>query len=193
MEDAAHKRKFHFEKGYMRNPLKIGDVLLVQIGRTHCSKDYAVGDHAHLNWFELTCVTGGSGKILTNGVTAQVNSGDLYLSFPGDIHAICSDNDNPLKFDFLSVWPLDERIKAQLEEIMVQNNSPHNRTFTDVNIKNLIGNSISEVILNDTFSEEMLALAFNQILRYLIRDFSTEDKAQKSSRSAHPKNCAIRL
>lgn len=177
--NATEKRKFHFSKDYLTQPLSIGDLQLVQIGRTHCSQDYFVGEHPHLNWFEITHVTGGSGRVITNGVTTRVKGGDLYLSFPGDIHAIYSDNDDPLKFNFLSVWPSNEHIHALLEEIMVRHNNPDNRTFTDSNVEHLIENSIAEVILNDTFSEEMLAFSLNQVLRYVIRDFSTENTDRK--------------
>lgn len=179
MERSEHKRKFHFEKGYDANPLKIGNMYLVQIGCTHCSNDYFVGDHPHLNWIELTHITSGVGTIVTNEVISPVKRGDIYLSFPGDIHAIYSENENPLKFNFLSFWPDDEELQSSLERIMVLNNDANHRIFTNENIEKLFDNCISEVILNDKYSNDILICCLNQIVRYVIREFSMSVKSKK--------------
>ena len=179
MEEYQHRRQFHFERNYMAQPLELGTVCLVQIGRTHCLKDYAVGNHFHRRWFELTCVTQGAGTVTTNGVASPVKRGDIYVSFPGDIHSISSDNKDLMKFNFLTFWSREPEIEKALEEIMVHNNDPHRRIITNRNIEALIDNSISECILNDTFSQDMLTFALNAIIRYVIRDFSFEGKAEK--------------
>ncbi len=179
MEIDQYERQFHFEKNYMEEPRKLGNIRLVQIGRTHCSDNYIVGDHTHRNWLEITCVTQGAGTVVTNGVASPVKRGDIYVSFPGDIHSISSDDEELMKFDFLTFWPQEPEIEKALEQIMVVNNDPHRRIITNRNIETLIDNSISECILNDKFSEDMLMLTLNAIVRYIIRDFSFENKAKK--------------
>jgi len=179
MEKSENSRKFHYEKWYVTNPLKINNMLLVQIGRTHCAENYFIEEHPHLNWFEITYIFDGEGAVITNGVSTPVKSGDLYLSFPGDTHAIRSDKHNPLKFNFLSLWTEDEEILEELEKIMLVNMDSDKRTFSDKNIENLVDSSISEVILNDKFSQEMLSFSLNQIIRYIIRDFSLDGKNAK--------------
>ncbi|MBQ9977426.1 MAG: helix-turn-helix transcriptional regulator [Clostridia bacterium] len=189
MQNIKPEQKYHFEKNYAHDPLKIGNISLIQIGCTHCSQDFSIAPHSHRNWFEITYVTGGEGSISTNGVGADAKRGDLYISFPGDLHAIYSDNENPLKYSFLSFFTEDNELKKELEQIMILNNDPNRRAFTDENIEKLIDNCISEVILNDRFSEDMLSLCLNQIIRYLIRDFSLKGKAEKLKISSSQELC----
>ncbi len=173
----------------MANPLKLGNMNLMQIGCTHSLGDYFVGYHPHLNWLEITFITGGAGTIVTNGVSSSVTRGDLYISFPGDVHAIFSDNESPLKFSFLALWPDEEELQKELEQIMVLNNDPSQRIISNENIEKLIENSISEVILNDKYSNEMLICCLNQIVRYIIRDFSLSGKSKKLKISSAQELC----
>lgn len=189
MENIEQKRKYHFEKNYVANPLKIGNMSLVQIGCTHCLSDYVVGYHPHLNWLEITYITGGAGTIITNGISSNVTRGNLYVSFPGDVHAIYSDSANPLKFTFLSVWPEEEELQKALEQIMILNNEPSQRILSNENIEKLLDNSISEVILNDKFSNDILLCCLNQIVRYVIRDFSLSGKSKKLKISSAEELC----
>lgn len=189
MESIEQKRKFHFEKNYLTNPLKIGNMNLLQIGCTHCSENFTNKEHPHLNWFEITYVTGGSGRITTNGIPTEVTRGNIYISFPGDVHAITSDNENPLKFYFLSLWPTEESLQKEFEQLMILNSNPGQRVFADENIEKLLENSISEVILNDKFSEDILLCCLNQIARYVIRAFSLSDKSKKLKVSSSEELC----
>ncbi len=179
MENKNIHRKFHFEKCYVTDPLLLGNIQLIQIGRTHCTENLIVGEHPHLNWFEITQILGGEGDITTNGISTHVKAGDMYLSFPGDIHAIYTDKLNPLKFNYLSFWPQDKELLDALEKIMILRSDPTRRLFSDKNIESLTDNSISEAILNDRYSADMLSLALNQIIRYLIRDFTAADPATR--------------
>ena len=167
-------RKFHIEKYYVENPLQLGNMQLFQIGRTHCKNDSIIETHIHRNWFELTQVFEGKGHIYTNGVCVPIKAGEIYLSFPGDIHAIDTDKNNPLKYNFLSFWPNDESILAELDKIMFYNSDPTKRIFTNKDIEYLIGNSISEILYNDEYSKDILVCALNQITRYLIRSFDSK-------------------
>lgn len=189
MESVEKTRKFHFEKNYLTNPLQIGNMSLLQIGCTHCSKDYSIKDHPHLNWLEITYITGGTGKITTNGSSTEVSRGDIYISFPGDVHAIVSNNSNPLKFMFLSLWPNEIFLQKELEQIMILNSDPKQRVFLDENIEKLLENGISEVILKDKFSNDILICCLNQIIRYIIRAFSVSNKSKKLKSSSLEELC----
>lgn len=185
-EDMKFIRKFHIEKYYVDNPLKLGDMQLFQIGRTHCTKDSVIDTHIHRNWIELTQIFEGNGYVITNGVCVPIKAGEIFLSFPGDIHAINTDINKPLKYNFLSFWTNNEALLSEIEEIMFYNSDPTKRIFTNKDIEYLIGNSISEVFLNDEYSNDILVSAFNQILRYLIREFKNHQSNRKLSvTSAH--------
>jgi mannose-6-phosphate isomerase-like protein (cupin superfamily) len=89
---------------FINSPKQINDVRLYQIGKKFCRANANVMPHLHVDWYELTIVLGGKGKIYTNNKTeyVEVSEGDIYLSFPADIHAIESDHVSPLKYSFLS-------------------------------------------------------------------------------------------
>lgn len=176
-EKATLPRKFHIEKYYVLEPLKLGNVYLLQIGRTHCTRDTVIDRHIHRNWFELTQILDGRGFVVTNGVSVPIKAGEIYLSFPGDIHEINTDKQAPLKFNFLSIWPDDKGLMTRFEEIMRYYSDPTKRVFTDKDIEYLIGNGISEIFLNDEHSDYMLESTFNQIMRYVIRDFEGRKKS----------------
>ncbi len=107
--------RYHLDRTYLRDPLRFGDISLIQIGRLHCTPHTVIETHPHLNWFELTAVTDGCGIIGTNGDSIRVHSGDIHLSFPGDFHEISSDEQDPLKCDFFSFWLTDPSLLAELE------------------------------------------------------------------------------
>lgn len=173
------KAKYHIEKNYISSPLKFGDISLVQIGQTHCTEDYIVNEHLHLNWFELTYILDGKGEIITNGSAAPIKAGDIYLSFPGDLHAIRSDKNFPIKYQFLSLWPENEEILQKIEELMLQNMDSERRIFTDKNVEMLIETSLLESLNHDEHSASIITCALNQILHYIIRDFT--GKKQQAS------------
>lgn len=164
--------KYHIEKNYISAPLRFGDVSLVQIGQTHCTDDYTVTEHLHLNWFELTYVLDGKGEIVTNGSAVPIKAGEIYLSFPGDLHAIKCGTEHPIKYQFLSIWPENEEILQQFETIMLDNIDPERRKFTDKNVELLLENSLSEALLCDEHSVEIITCALSQILHYIIRVFT---------------------
>ena len=172
-------RKYHYEK----TALHFGDLELIQIGTTHCTKDYAADDpiHLHRNWFELTHVVQGKGTIATNSIATEVAAGDLYLSFPGDIHGVYTDQQDLLNFQFLSLWPTDTALLRKLEQIMRRHSDPKSRVFRDADISYLIGSSISEVIMNDDHSPAILDSALHQILRYIFRAFGEEKRPTKKA------------
>lgn len=189
MESIELQRKFHFERCFIADPLKIGNMYLVQIGRTHCTENYVIGEHPHRNWFEITYILDGEGEIVTNGISSPVKAGEMYLSFPGDIHSILTDKMDPLKFNFLSFYPEDRALLKTLEEIMILSSDPKKRIFTDKNIENLIDNSLSEVILNDRYSADMLNFALNQIVRYMIRAFAADSRDAKLKAGSSQELC----
>ena len=178
MSDTGN-RKFHIEKNYISDPKKYGDIFLLQVGRSHSTKGYMIGEHIHRNWFELTYIIEGKGQIITNGTPSPIKSGEIYLSFPGDIHAISTDIENPVKFEFLSFWPDDPDILRQFEKIMRFYSDPTRRIFSDNDVKNLMGNVLSEAVLSDEHSPQILLHALSQTVLYIVRNFSGDKKNAK--------------
>jgi len=166
---------YHLDNSYMHNPLPLGNISLVQIGRMFCKESAVIDKHVHLNWFELTIVTDGEGTIRTNGEYIPVKSGDIHLSYPADVHEILSSAHNPLKYDFFSFFTEENEWKADLEMIMRSFTNAQSRLFSDERIKALVDNGIAEFCDKNVYSTKLLQSIFEQIIIYLIRDFKDKE------------------
>ncbi len=156
---------------YMLEPLKIGEFSLYQLGRRFCKESAIIPKHLHLNWFELTIVTGGTGTIHSNGEDLPVKQGDIYLSFPADRHGISSSADSPLKYDFLAFYLESGELLERFESLMSDFHNAKNRLFSDDKIAYLLGVAIEELGGDRLMSQEVLLSILRQIAVYTVRDF----------------------
>ncbi len=165
--------------GYSEFNKNIGlnDFELKQIGRAYCNENTLCENHYHSFWYELTIVTDGAGEIYTNNKPIAVKKGDIYLSFPYDIHRIETDKKDLLKYDFFSFIPKDKNLVEKLNHIMLNNASVDSRVIKDERISNLVSSAIREM---SSFDEEFSHLVVNgifwQVVVYLIRDFEKKSK-----------------
>ena len=166
-------KRYHLSKSYVTEPLSFGSVHLFQIGRLYCSEETVVGVHSHLNWFELTIVTDGRGRVQTNGIEVPVSAGDIYLSFPGDFHGILPDADDPMKYDFFAFNTVDSTLCGELEALTARHTAADRRVFRDERVRYLVGQAIAEVDGKELYGKEILAALFEQIILYILRDFRT--------------------
>ena len=168
-----NKTRYHLNKHYVENPLPFGDVHLLQLGRRYCAPTEVITAHPHLNWFELTIVNNGKGSIITNGEETAIHAGEIYLSFPCDIHEIRANLHDKLEYDFFSFYCTDERLKADLKLITQNYRSGAQRIFQDSKISQLIEYAISEFFSKEQpYFDNTLTDIFHLILLYLIRDFN---------------------
>ncbi|MBQ7362956.1 MAG: helix-turn-helix transcriptional regulator [Clostridia bacterium] len=166
---------YHINNEYLSNPLKFEDIYLVQLGRLFCRGGVEYDEHVHLNWYELTIVTGGSGTVTTGGVSVPVSAGDIYLSFPADLHQISSDASDPLKYDFFSFRTENEELAGALEKIYAAYVSAESRVFSDGRINNLVSLAINEILDESLpLRNKMIYGMLSQIIIYIIRAFDTE-------------------
>ena len=183
---------YHLDNNFISNPICYGKVRLYQIGRLHAKGTVASDSHVQ-KAFELTIVRDGAGVIITNNQPTKVSRGDIYLSYPCEIHKIESDIERPLKYDFFAFDADDEKIKNQLERIMLEYGTPDKRVFSDERINYLVGNAISEIQSNSLFSEELLENLFLQILIYVVRSFRSCDTYNFSDRVTDAETLCYRL
>lgn len=145
----------------------------MQIGRRYCILNEVISAHSHLNWFELTIVLNGKGIIITNEEATPVKAGDIYLSFPCDIHEIKADEETKLEYDFFSFYCVDDSLKEDLKAITRNFRGGNSRIFQDEKISDLVKNAIAEFHIKDQpYSKSLLTDIFHLILVYLIRDFN---------------------
>ena len=167
------KTRYHLDHYHVNNPLHFHGINLLQVGRRYCEQTDVIAAHPHLNWFELTVVTSGKGSIITNGESALVQSGDIYLSFPCDVHEIRADRNSKLEYDFLSFNCEEEPWKSELKLIMQHQRSGNSRIFQDEKIPLLVNYAITEFsVKNQPFVENALTNILQLLLAYLVRDFN---------------------
>lgn len=158
---------------FIKQQKYVSGIRLYQIGKKFCNQNTFIAPHLHINWYELTVILGGKGKIYTNSKTHYVDiaEGDIYLSFPADIHTIESDSENPLKYSFLSFvlegTPFDEQFKQITQDFY----ESEKRIFRDRNISSLLELLLSEFMSVSYKQEEMMSHIFNQILIFTCRNF----------------------
>lgn len=166
-----NKTRYHLNNHYLENPLPFGNIHLLQLGRRYCESTEIISPHPHLNWFELTVVTDGCGTIISNGEASTVHSGDIYLSFPCDVHEIRADCDTKLEYDFFSFYCFDEALSADLKNFTQNYKSSNKRILRDSKISKLIEYAISEFISDEKpHTESALSDIFHLILIYLVRN-----------------------
>ena len=163
--------KYSVEKNMFESPMRFGDIVLYQIGRAYCDARTVVPRHTHLDFFEFTIVTDGRGTVITNGERVEVKSGDIYISFVGDFHEIISSAVEPLKYDFLALQTVDERMRYDLEYIISHFRSATERIIRNENISALTANAIAEINVESEYSDVILKSIFEQIFAYTVREF----------------------
>ena len=163
---------YHVDQNFLAAPLHLGELSLFQIGRAYCKCDTVVAEHLHADFWELTVVTDGSGTAITEKVPTRLEKGDIYLSFPHEIHRIEADTANPLKYDFFAFQTENQQLRNALEELARQHRSPTSRIFHSEHIRPLIEGAIAELYENQVFSSELLELILKQVPIHVLRAFS---------------------
>jgi AraC-like DNA-binding protein len=190
--DGSEKR-YHLDKRFFKAPLRYGSIRLYQIGRLYCTKKTDICKHSHRFGFELTLVTGGKGTVYTNDIPIPVAAGDIYLSFPGDFHAIESDPVELLEFDFISFDTDRVDLSEDLEEIMRNHADADARVVRSDSLRSLVGNAIAELDREDHYSKELLDSIFTQIPIHLIRLFRKKNFKTESEVISEPEILCYRL
>ena len=162
--------KYHLNQNHVHEPIDFEGFRLHQIGRLHCGSGMEVANHRHADWFEITAATEGNGEVFTDGCGTRVRPGDLYLSFPGDVHAIRSSKSDPLKYDFFSFNTSLSPYKEELEALM-HRLSPEMRLFSDRRINACIEQLTVTVEKNGRYATLLGAALIREILLYILEDF----------------------
>lgn len=165
----------------------------VQVGRLVCGADYVVGKHTHLDWFELTVITEGEGIIETNGERLEISRGDIYLSFPCEVHSIISSTKHPLKYDFLSFVPLQESIKADFDTIVSEASHFSKRKFRQKRISYLVDGCVSAFLSASGDENEYFILAVKLIIKEIVSQFKSMGETRQSIQMSDEEAVCIKV
>lgn len=159
----------------------VGEFNIIQIGKQICVPSFVCHEHLQKDYFELTLVLGGKGVITADKLRQNVSGGDIFISFPAELHAIYSSEDEPLEYSFFTFVPTNETLKNALNELALSPIRRKNRVFSDNKITTLVKYLINEIENTDEFSNAILEKITYQISVYLIRDLSLSKKASDVS------------
>lgn len=172
-------------------PLRLDDFSIHFLGRS--GLDVSVVEHLHGGYYEISVITNGSGKMYTAGVPTNVKKGDVYVSFPFDIHKVESDKDDPLSYDFITFSSNSFRFSDKLNNLWNNNISPDTRVFHSEEILGIIDRIISEFNENDKntkpLSTEMLSALCNQMVINLLRNLKSDCESISSTNKGNSELC----
>ena len=97
------ENKFLNDFNFVSDPKIIGELILYQLGEIYCDENAVCKTHTHMDFFELTFIVSGKGKIYCNDTPIAVEKNDLFLSLPHEQHKIVSDEKEPLRYYFISL------------------------------------------------------------------------------------------
>lgn len=160
---------------FISDPLVLDGIGVYQIGKKFCDSDTVTPQHLHLNWFELTIAEAGKGKIGANGTVKPIESGDIFLSFPNEIHYIESDPNDKLTYSFFSFYFEDEKYRETFEKITVNYAADKFRVFRNSLLSSLVDFLISEISDTNTRKSRLATITAEQIVLLVARTVFNPD------------------
>jgi len=163
----------YFCRNYEPNPLQFGSIRLYLLGETHCGVDNYQNPHRQ-NFFEITYVVKGKGKIKGKNEFFEAGQDDLFISVPGEEHDIISDPENPLWFTGIGL--LIEHNPAnpgdEMDTIVRRlSNSENPICNARHDIYPLIVLLFNEFLFGGDYSSRVVQSLLEQILIYVYRSF----------------------
>ena len=162
---------FALDLNYLDSPISIENFKLYQVGKKFCKPNTEIFSHTHIDWFELTVVIEGNGEVYANNKKATVSSGDIFISFPCDIHKIVASEKTPLKYSFISFSFNNNSYKHEFAQIVNNFYECEHRCFRNDNIPFLINLLIEELTSINFNYKEIISNILNQLTVFTIRKF----------------------
>ena len=159
--------KYHFDNNFTTTPKNLGRLTLYQLGELLCDSDTVVEPHIHLDWFEFTYIYQGTGTIYTNDVPLEVHAGDIYVSFPREIHKIVSDNVDPLRYCFFAFNFTDKEWAKDITDSLMRFSHPKSRVLSAQLYEKYFSNALQYI--NSMTSPLMDKLLEYELLTLIIR------------------------
>ena len=165
------RHRYEVSWNSLTSPEQYGEHLLYQVGRIHMYPEDMISAHTQLDYFELTIATEGMGTVFTNGTAVPIKAGDVYLSFAGDFHAIASDKDAPLKFDFITVSTQSAALRVALEALVIDRHDAAARLLQSKTLSDTASRILKEKLDPSPFGTQLLSLLIEELLILLLRGF----------------------
>ena len=170
--------QYHFENKFFDNPKSCGGLYIYQLGEMLCRPTTVVSEHVQ-PCYELTYVLSGQGTTITNGIATKLLPGDCAINFPGDVHSIVSDPDEPLRYAFCGfmingkdpVWP---KLVQELHRLFDGTNE---RILRIKEENNAFYEIFTEINSDEFMAAELITSTLARLLIRMIRSKRNETKA----------------
>ena len=172
----TEKTRYHVNHIHFDSPVDYGSFSLVQVGRRYCECGAVIDAHWQNEYYEMTVVTAGSGYISTNGVDTQVKEGDIYLSFPSELHELRASRADKFEYDFFTFIP-SGKFSEELRKLSEDYYDPSRRVFKDGTVSDLVATVVAEVSDEKPYGRELISSAFGQIVVHTLRRFARIERS----------------
>lgn len=163
---------YHFDNNYASSPMDLGEISLIQIGRRFCCAGERIMPHTHRDWFELTIAIGGDARVGAGSGYVGVSRGDIYISFPCDIHEIVAGEDG-FEYDYFSFvckeeGTLYERL-TEISDLSRLGDTGEHRVFRDERVEFLVKCAINELSSPSYGSDTLVSGFLREAVIYTAR------------------------
>lgn len=164
---------FQFDNLFWDKPQVYESISLYQIGDLRCESGLTLGPHKQ-ECYEISYISSGKGRYMTNGKWYSVETGDIYVNLPGEIHDFKADKTDPFRYFYLgftfNIYPDQQYSFMHVKELFDQIKYPIAKAKLNINIP-FIG-AFSEISKASELSEIMVKTYLNQIVVLTYRNFS---------------------
>ena len=168
--------QYHFRNNFFETPKSYNGVMLFQIGELMCDANAKCDDHIHGNFYEITYVFSGKGKIYTNDKCANVTKGDLYFSHPQEKHRIESNDAEPLRYFFIAFnVNHDSPLQSILDQSRMLSNDEKKRVYRTNSVLSHFQHLLSEINEKAAFYEMVIEYELKTVILKTLRLIITHE------------------
>jgi len=167
-----NKYKISFNNYFGLNPKRCRNFFLIQAGEALCSKDTVIPSHEQ-GYFEITYACHGKGISYVNEQPYALKKNDCFFSFPGEIHRIESDEEDPLRFIFLAFYAKEgTNSDALIRNLTERCCQLSERKFNLEKLSPLLLDLLKELRSEDIYSTRVISFLLEHILIECCRRIS---------------------
>ena len=172
---AKNKYKISYNNYFGLSPKRCRNFFLIQAGEALCAKDTVIQEHEQ-TYFEITYVCDGKGVCYVDSTPVSIEKNDCFFSFPGEKHAITSDEYDPLRFVFLAFYAKEKSQGNTLIKHIIKNcQSLDKRKHMIKSLLPLCKDLLQELRNEDVYSNRILSFLLEQILIECCRHITKKD------------------
>lgn len=168
-------RRFHFDRRYNMDAMRVGAISLVQMGDSVCDSGFSLGPHPQI-CYEISYIVSGHGWFGLNGEKYPVGPGDVFLCGPNDSHEGGVDPADPYRYLYLGFnFNMSEQqdnpylhIREMLDEV------DHPCCQDRLDMRTPFVRALNELSNESQFSEQMIQMYAEQIVVLAFRNFCSD-------------------